>query len=59
MTICIICNKKVVPFGTSRKNGNKTPDWESRKMHKKCWKQRNDLMLLEGRLSRVQSPKVF
>jgi len=32
MDNCIYCNKKLVKFNKN----NKTKDWDSRKLHKKC-----------------------
>ena len=34
---CTRCQKVLQVVGNSRKNGKKHDDWESRKMHKKCW----------------------
>lgn len=34
---CSECGKKLVAIGLSRKNGKSHPDWDSRKMHKKCY----------------------
>jgi len=34
---CSRCQKVLQAIGNSRKNGKKHDDWESRKMHKKCW----------------------
>ena len=35
--ICVICKKPLVPVGNRRKNGANHKDWDSRKMHKKCY----------------------
>ena len=49
---CKLCNKTLVKFGSSRKNGKEHQDWIKRKLHKKCyktynayedWKRRNHL----------------
>ncbi len=40
---CTHCNKPIVAFGKSRKNGTKTEDWSTRKLHKKCWKELKEL----------------
>ena len=38
MPECEYCGKPLKAIGTARKNGKKTHnDWESRKLHKKCW----------------------
>jgi hypothetical protein len=35
---CIVCNKRLVPIGRSRKGGKATHgDWSTRKTHKKCY----------------------
>jgi len=34
---CGHCGRKLIPIGSSRKNGGTTTDWEKRKFHKKCW----------------------
>lgn len=39
---CSKCGKKLVPIGTSRKNGASHNDWDSRKLHKKCWLELNE-----------------
>jgi hypothetical protein len=36
---CWECGGKLVPVGTSRKNGAFHDDWEERILHKQCWKQ--------------------
>lgn len=36
---CQLCFKHKVPIGNSRKGGKEHNDWESRKYHKKCWKE--------------------
>ncbi|AEQ33078.1 hypothetical protein [Megavirus chiliensis] len=38
-SMCSYCFGKLVPIGTSRINGKLHEDWNSRKMHKKCWSQ--------------------
>jgi hypothetical protein len=35
---CVFCNKTLKTMGFLRKNGKNHPDWESRDLHKKCWK---------------------
>jgi len=35
--ICVICEKPLVSIGDRRKNGANHKDWDSRKMHKKCY----------------------
>lgn len=34
---CNYCMKKLVPVGNKRKNGKAITDWETRRMHKKCF----------------------
>ena len=35
---CKLCNKSIVPIGSSRENGKKThSDWDGRDFHKKCF----------------------
>ena len=41
MNICLACHKKLVPIGTSRKNGKNHADWRNRQYHKACWKELN------------------
>ena len=37
---CIICRQSLVPIGSSRRNGNsRIHDWDTRDMHKNCYKQ--------------------
>lgn len=36
--MCLICDKSLTSIGSDRKNGGKTNDWESRYMHKNCYK---------------------
>ncbi len=36
---CWHCGGKLVPVGTSRRNGFKHDDWGGRYLHKKCWKE--------------------
>ena len=35
---CLCKIKTLVPIGTSRANGKNHADWNSRSMHKKCYK---------------------
>lgn len=35
---CQYCNSKLVPIGTSRRNGKGHDDWDTRSLHKKCFK---------------------
>ena len=37
---CHLCKNKLVKIGSSRFNGAYHDDWDSRKYHKKCWKQK-------------------
>ena len=37
---CEICNKTLVAIGNKRKNGKCHNDWDTRKMHKQCYKMR-------------------
>ncbi len=39
--ICRDCLKKLVPIGTSRRNGAWHNDWDDRLLHKQCWKNRS------------------
>jgi len=36
---CLLCKNKLVSIGSRRVNGAYHDDWDSRKYHKKCWKQ--------------------
>ena len=36
---CDHCEGKLVPVGSSRANGANHDDWDSRRYHKKCWKE--------------------
>ena len=38
---CEICKKPLVPIGSKRKNGANHKDWDTRKMHKQCYKTRD------------------
>ena len=35
---CEICKKPLVAIGNKRKNGANHKDWDTRKMHKQCYK---------------------
>ena len=35
---CWKCGGKLIPIGTSRRNGACHDDWEERILHKQCWK---------------------
>jgi hypothetical protein len=37
---CAHCGKTLVPIGDKRKNGKCHIDWEKRKYHKKCLKEK-------------------
>ena len=37
--LCRECFKPLVPVGYARANGSAHADWESRKFHKRCWKE--------------------
>ena len=37
--LCCECFKPLVPVGYGRANGRAHADWESRKFHKRCWKE--------------------
>lgn len=40
---CEYCDKPLVSIGRERANGKRSHgDWETRKYHKKCWKQMKD-----------------
>ena len=42
--ICTHCHKALVSIGNERKNGKAHNDWNTRTLHKKCWKEtRNEL----------------
>lgn len=45
--LCKLCNKKLVLIGSKRKGGAAHADWNTRKYHKKCWKQKMDFILYE------------
>lgn len=36
---CTECNKKLLPIGKKKDGSTKFEDWETRKMHKKCYKE--------------------
>ena len=36
---CLHCFKRLVPIGFSRGNGKNHDDWDTRFLHKKCWKE--------------------
>jgi hypothetical protein len=36
--ICSYCKKVLQPIGNKRKNGKLHNDWNTRKLHKKCFK---------------------
>ena len=35
--VCEVCEKPLVPIGSSRENGADHDDWVGRRLHKKCW----------------------
>ena len=37
MPKCIVCNKHLVAIGNARTNGKNHNDWNTRKLHKKCF----------------------
>ena len=39
LKFCKHCNKKMPPIGLQRENGKCHNDWESRELHKKCFKE--------------------
>ena len=43
MPNCEKCGKPLRAIGTARKNGKNHPDWDSRNLHKKCWKEEETL----------------
>ena len=36
---CLSCGGKIVPIGSSRRNGAGHNDWDGRHLHKRCWRQ--------------------
>ena len=40
--LCLHCFKKLIPIGLSRVNGKDHADWDTRYLHKKCWKSLHD-----------------
>jgi hypothetical protein len=34
---CQWCCRKLVPIGNARENGRPHDDWNTRRLHKKCW----------------------
>lgn len=43
MPNCQYCDKPLVSIGTARENGKRThSDWDTRKLHKKCWKEQKN-----------------
>ena len=36
---CLHCNRAMVAIGDKRANGGMTNEWETRKYHKKCFKE--------------------
>ena len=47
---CTRCHKALVAIGSSRSNGRPHQDWDSRAMHKKCWKQHYDEITLQYKI---------
>ena len=48
--MCTRCQKALVAIGSSRSNGSTHQDWDSRAMHKKCWKQHYDEITLQYKI---------
>ena len=48
-TTCTWCGKTLVPIGTARNGytGDQT-DWCGRTLHKKCWKERQEVIEITG-----------
>ena len=42
MPNCEKCGKPLRAIGTARKNGKNHADWDSRNLHKKCWKEEEE-----------------
>lgn len=40
--LCYKCKRKLVPIGDARENGAGHKDWNTRHLHKKCWREMND-----------------
>lgn len=40
---CTHCGGKLVAIGTARSNGKNHDDWTGRTLHKKCWKELQEL----------------
>jgi hypothetical protein len=36
--VCVFCNRTLKVVGYLRKNGKNHGDWNTRDLHKKCWK---------------------
>ena len=36
--LCLMCLRPLQPIGRARSNGRDHDDWDSRELHKKCWK---------------------
>lgn len=51
---CEMCKKSLVPIGTSRKGGKCHNDWSDRKLHKKCWMKKQEMLLLELKFTKNQ-----
>ena len=49
--LCWHCCKRLVPIGDARVNGKNHSDWETRKLHKRCWKE-----LLDSCTSKASPP---
>jgi hypothetical protein len=50
---CLYCNNKLVPIGNSRINGKDHIDWNTRKLHKKCYRELSEITDGEFDLTRL------
>ncbi len=45
--LCEKCGKPIKKIGTARKNGKDHDDWDTRTLHKKCWKEEQEYKALQ------------
>ena len=46
--LCLECFRPLVPVGGSRRNGACHNDWETRRFHKRCWSQIEEIVSEES-----------
>ena len=50
---CLHCDKAIVAIGNKRANGGMTNDWETRKYHKKCFKEIQEINEYKRQMERL------